>query len=117
MSLRVEDNLPTYKRRLYASYQNGLLEAARDILITAKSRAPFDDGRLRGTTQISTPRPFSKRISFLVEYARFQEYGGDGKRRVRQYTTPGTGAHYLKRSGDEGAQKLARTLKKHGGIA
>jgi hypothetical protein len=35
-----------------------------------------------------------------LAYARYQEFGGDGRRVVRNYTTPGTHAHYLKQSGD-----------------
>lgn len=31
-----------------------------------------------------------------VPYARYQEYGGDGRRVIRNYTTPGTGARFLR---------------------
>ena len=40
-----------------------------------------------------------------LKYARYQEFGPDGnkytgKKKVWDYTTPGTGAHYLKTAGD-----------------
>ena len=31
-----------------------------------------------------------------IPYARYQEFGGDGYRVVKNYTTPGTQAHYLR---------------------
>ena len=40
-----------------------------------------------------------------LAYGRYQEFGGDGKRVVQNYTTPGTGAHYLKGAGDSVAKE------------
>jgi hypothetical protein len=113
MSVTVVDKMPTFRRNLGPVFDDALKEAARDVLIKAKQRAPFDKGRLRSDSHVKQRSQLSWRITFWAEYARFQEFGGDAKRRVRNYTTPGTGKAFLKRSGDEQAKKLARTFKKH----
>jgi len=114
MSIMVIDKMPLFKRNLYSVMDDALKEGARDVLIKAKAKAPYRKGGLRGDTDITTPKPLSKRISFGIEYARFQEFGGDGKRQVRKYTTSGTGAHYLKTSGDDIGKSLVSTFRKHG---
>src|SRR5687767_12133983 len=83
-----------------------LKEAATDVLINAKRRAPFQKGTLRANSDVSMPGLLFRRISFWAEYARFQEFGGDDKRRVTKYTTSGTGAHFLKEAGDSVRLKL-----------
>lgn len=114
MSVRVINKMPAFKRTLYSVFDDAVKEATRDTLIAAKNRAPFDKGQLRADTGIKQIRQLLYRVSFWKEYARFQEFGGDKKRRVRNYSTSGTGKGYLKKSGDEQAKKLAATFKKHG---
>lgn len=92
---------------------DALKEGARDILVKAKTKAPFEKGRLRADSEIKRNNALSWRISFWSEYARFQEFGGDAKRRVRNYTTPGTGKKFLKSSGDEVAKVIKMKFKKH----
>lgn len=113
----VVNKLPAFRRNLYKVLDDGIREAARDTFIKARQRAPYDKGGLRGQSDFKRKGPMFQRVSFWIEYARFQEFGGDSKRRVRHYTTPGTGAHFLRKSGDEAAKKLTYTLKKHAGMA
>ena len=94
---------------------DALREGARDTLIKAKTKAPFSKGDLRGETEIDQKGLLWWRVSFWMEYARFQEFGGDSKRRVRNYSTAGTGKGYLKKSGDEEAKKIVMKFKKHAG--
>lgn len=112
-TVKVTDHLPEYKRSLYNVLDDALRSGARDIHIKAKERAPYRKGGLRSNSIFNSPKPLTWRISFWIEYARYQEFGGDGRRVVRRYTTPGTGAHYLQRSGDEVKDKLAGTLRMH----
>lgn len=113
--VKVVDKMPIFVSGLKRVYDDALGETTKDILINARNRAPFSGkGALRRESDVSQQTSLKWHISFWVEYARFQEFGGDKKRRVRKYTTAGTGAGYLKKSGDEGLAKLKLILQKHG---
>ena len=110
----VIDKLPKFRLSAKKVLGDALREAGTDVLINTKERAPFKKGGLRGESHVKPIHPLLYRVSFWMEYARFQEFGGDSKRRVRKYTTSGTGKHYLKSSGDEAVDKLNLTFAKHG---
>lgn len=112
--MKINDKLPDFRRSAYRVLDDALREGARDILIKAKTRAPHDKGGLRSDTEINRIGVLKQRVSFWKEYARFQEFGGDSKKRVRRYTTGGTGKRYLKSSGDEIANKINLIFMKHG---
>lgn len=112
-AVKVVDNLPSFQRSLYNVLNDALNSGARDIHVAAKTKAPYQKGSLRSNSDFRQQQFLKWRVSFWVEYARFQEFGGDGKRIVKRYTTPGTGAHYLQSSGDFIANKLSSTLKIH----
>lgn len=114
MSVRVIDKLPSFGRSAARVLDDAIKEGAVDTLVGAKLRAPFLHGSLRSSSDVKRVRPLLWRVSFWMEYARFQEFGGDGKRRVRRYSTAGTGKGFLKQSGDVQAKKLSQTLAKHG---
>lgn len=114
MSVVIKDRLPQFRRNAINVLDQALKEGARDVLIAAKTRSPFDKGGLRSSSETKRRTILSWRISFWKEYARYQEAGGDGNRTVRKYSTPGTGAHYLEKSGDEVAKRIAGIFKKHG---
>lgn len=109
----VKDRLPDFKRSLYGVLNTALAETAKDILIVSRNRAPFDKGALRRESETKQIKPLYHRVSYFVEYARFQEFGGDSKRRIRNYSTSGTGAHFLERTGDEKTAALRDTIIKH----
>jgi hypothetical protein len=71
-------------------------------------------GGLRADSETRQIKKMHWRISFWKVYARYQEFGGDSNRTVRKYTTPGTGAHFLRNAGDEQVKKLVSKFKKHG---
>jgi len=110
---RVVDKMPVFTVALKNSLNDALADASRDVLINAKNRAPFKKGALRSNSENKQMKRLHWRISFWVEYARFQEFGGDRKRRVRKYSTPGTGSGYLSKSGKEAVTKLTPIIKKH----
>lgn len=110
----VIDRMPAFKISANRVLNDALSEGAKEILYNAKTRAPYKKGPLRANSDTQQIAVLKHRISFWLEYARFQEFGGDGNRRVRNYTTPGTGKEYLKKSGDEVAQGIRNTFRKHG---
>lgn len=112
--VKVTDKMPFFTKALKAVYDDAVSETAKDVLIDAKNHAPFDKGGLRRESEVSQETPLRWRVTFWIEYARFQEFGGDKKRRVRNYKTAGTGAHFLKNAGDAGMTKLRLALSKHG---
>lgn len=107
MSVIVRDKMPAFKRSAFNALDDALAEGAREILIKAKTKAPYNEsGVLRSESLIDKITPLHHRIEFNADYARFQEFGGDGKRIVRNYTTSGTGAHYLKDAGDNVVNRM-----------
>lgn len=92
---------------------DALKEGARDTLKNAKEKAPHDKGGLRGNSITKKESDLNWQVWFDIEYAAFQEFGGDGKRTVRRYKTAGTGKHFLKNAGDEQSRRMVSIFKKH----
>lgn len=115
MSVKVDDRLPQFTMKMHNVMNDAIREAARDILITSRNRAPFQKGQLRANSETKQIGILRHRVSYWKVYARYQEFGGDGKRVIRNYSTSGTGRGFLRNSGDEQAKKLTYTLKKHAG--
>lgn len=109
----VEDRMPQFKTKSKIVLNDAIREAAVNTLIKAKRQVPYKKNGLQTDSLTRMVAPLLWRVEFNKEYARFQEFGGDGKRKVRNYTTPGTGKHYLKRAGDEQMDKLRNIFKKH----
>lgn len=108
------DKMPRFKSSLNDVLNDALREGARDILIDAKTKAPFKKGGLRSDTETKGIGKLKWQVSFFKEYARFQEFGGDSKRKVRNYSTPGTGKAYLKNAGDNVSKnRMLEIIKKH----
>jgi hypothetical protein len=111
--ITIKDRLPQFSRSLYSVFNDAYREASTDTLINAKIKAPYHKGGLRADSNNKQMSILHWRVSFWKEYARFQEFGGDGRRKVRNYTTAGTDKGFLRTAGDEQAGKLTMTLKKH----
>ena len=114
MSVRVVDRMPQFKQSAFSVLNDALSEGAKEVLINAKTKAPYKKGGLRSQSDTRQIAKLVHRISFWIEYARYQEFGGDGKKIVRNYSTPGTGKGYLGTAGDEVTIKLKMMFKKHG---
>ncbi len=111
----INDKMPQFRRSMLNVMDNALREAARDTLINARIRTPYGKtGHLRSESDIKKVGNLKWRVSYYKVYARFQEFGGDSKRRVRRYTTSGTGKAYLKTAGDDAVNRINFTLMKHG---
>lgn len=113
MSVRVNDRLPIFAQRARDVLDDAVRELAVDAYREALDTTPLDKGTLRSESEVKKVAQRHWRVSFWSLYARFQEFGGDGKRRVRNYTTAGTGKHYLKNGGDKQMKRAHRVFKKH----
>lgn len=114
MSVTVKDRMPQFSRSAKLVLDDALKEGAKDIIVSAKTKAPFQKGALRRDSDVKKISRLLWRVSFWAEYARYQEFGGDGRRTIRKYSTAGTGKGYLGSSGDEVAGRIVRKFKKHG---
>jgi hypothetical protein len=110
----INDRMPAFKRSVDNVMEDALREGARDILINSRTKAPFKKGALRSNSDVKKMGSLAWRIAYYIEYARFQEFGGDNRRKVRNYTTAGTGAYYLRDAGNDMRHKLDGIFKKHG---
>jgi len=113
VDVTITDKLPIFRSGMLVVFDDAVKEGARDGLIDAKVHAPFDKGQLRADSDVTRVGLLKWRISFWKEYARFQEFGGTTLRRVRNYSTSGTGAHFLRNAGDKQYEKLPSNFKKH----
>lgn len=87
---------------------NNALNAMGDaIMKNAMITAPKLTGKMRYSSKVKKGSDaHSREIIFGggdVPYAHYQEMGGYGK--IRRYTTPGTGPHYLENAGDRVAKQ------------
>lgn len=110
----VNNRLPQFKSHLYLVLGDALKEAGRDILIGSRRKAPFRKGPLRAQSDVRKINPLHQRIEFNIEYAAPQEAGRAGGRVFRNYTTRGTGAHFLESTGDSYSRlSIKGKLAKH----
>lgn len=75
---------------------------------------PRKSGALAGSSKVvSRDRQVS--VVYPKAYAGYQERGEryDGTHKVRRYTTPGTGKHYLKNTGDRVVERGIRWFLSH----
>lgn len=117
ISVRIDDRLPMFSNKAKNYLNDALKEGAKDILVKSTAKAPYKDGGLRGNKDAMQTGRMQWTVTYWNEYARYQEFGGDGRRVVRNYTTAGTGKGYLKKSGDEVANAMSLIFAKHGGRA
>lgn len=100
-------------RQTELNTKNALKAMADATLQRARMLAPMSAieghaGTLRATGLVSVENGgYTTVVRFGngIPYARYQEFGGDGKRVVRNYTTPGTQAHYLRDAGNSVAKE------------
>jgi len=75
----------------------------------AGNAVPYKTGALQSTGIVEPKGEYEQIVQFGngLDYARYQEFGqrADGSHVVRNYTTPGTGAHYLRDAGNSVKQE------------
>lgn len=112
VSVTVKDNSEAVLRLVEQNVSSALNAMATATVQRAKMLAPMSNketsGNLRDSGRVESEGTLDKAAVFgnsVVPYARYQEFGGDGRRVVRNYTTPGTQAHYLQDAGESVAKE------------
>jgi hypothetical protein len=112
----IKDHLPAFSMRLKGVFDDALREVAQDIIEESKMKAPFKDGMLRASASTQATGRLSREVTYgngSVQYAGAQEAGQTRGYRIRRYTTAGTGAHFLKNTGDKyaGTKIIGKFIK------
>lgn len=92
------------------------LRIACDVLVeTAEPRTPKDKGNLRRDT-LKQVLGLKASVRWRKEYAAYQEAGKrfDGSRVVKNYTTPGTGAHFAENAAKQIPGKTLQIAQRAG---
>ena len=78
-------------------FDSALGRMGKDIELIAKAKVPLESTDLFKEIQYQKKGTLKHRVVVDSEYAAFQERGRrfDGSHVVKNYSTPGTGAHYL----------------------
>lgn len=112
VSVTIKDNSQAILRMVEQNVSSALNAMATATVQRAKMLAPMSNketrGNLRNSGRVESEGTLEKAAVFgngIVPYARYQEFGGDGRRTIRNYTTPGTQAHYLEDAGESVAKE------------
>lgn len=98
--LRIINNIGKFSKEYFNALDRALNRIAIDIERLSKTQVPLDKGQLRASGYHRRLGFLNYRIIYNKEYARYQEFGGDDRRVVRHYTTPGTKKFYLRDPGN-----------------
>lgn len=101
MNIKIIDKIQDFVKENGTAIDRALNRMAVDIERLSKTRVPVRKGFLKASGRHERMGFMNYRTIFNKEYAAYQEFGGDGRRVIKNYTTPGTGKFYLKSSGDE----------------
>lgn len=110
----IKDNSATWLKVQLINFDNATRAMAEATTTLANVTTPLRTGTLRSSRRARRNSPLNYSAMFgdsRVAYAAYQERGmrADGSHKVRHYTTPGTGAHFLKNAGDTVAKQGIRT--------
>ena len=110
----IKDNSATWLRMQLINLDNATRAMADATVRTSKVTAPLLTGKLRNSSRVVRNAPLNYSALYgggNVPYAAYQERGmrRDGSHVVRHYTTPGTGAHFLRNAGDATAKAGLKT--------
>lgn len=99
MSYKITDNTVTFELKATQKSNLFLREFAEQVVSTAQPLTPLKDNFLRKDV-LKQVLALKGKIVWNKKYASYQERGmrADGSKKVRKYTTPGTGAHFARDS-------------------
>lgn len=106
----LKDNSTSWLRARESELSSALDRMTQAIRANARMKAPMSEngGNLRNSGRVDG-KSLERTISFGtgLKYGAYQERGEryNGSHKVRHYTTPGTGKHFLKDSGDAVVKK------------
>ena len=111
MGVKVINNLNKFVGKNYLALDRAMERMAVDIERLAKQKVPVELGPLQSSGRKVKLGLLKHRVEFNKEYAAFQEFGGDKTRKVRKYTTPGTGAHFLRDAGVKVSERVIQYIR------
>lgn len=104
---KIKDSLRAYMQVQKTNLDTAARSMAESIIVNSRITAPMLTGALRSDGRVEGNQGKYGAIfgDERVPYARAQEFGTNGIVVFRNYTTPGTGSHYLKNAGDKVAER------------
>lgn len=107
MGFKVIDNIKKFAKENSMAMDRALNKMAIDIERLSKEQVPHGEtGHLKASGKHEKAGYLDYKVSYNKVYARYQEFGGDGRRTVRNYSLPGKKAHYLRDPGRQIAQRV-----------
>jgi len=112
MGLKVINKMTEFARENESAMDRALNKMSIDIERLSKEQVPFGKtGHLKASGRHQRYGKLKYKVEFDREYARFQEFGGDEKRKVIRYSMPGKKAHYLRDPGIEISKRAIDYIK------
>lgn len=99
--------------------EGAIARMSKDTGTIAKIRIPFKGGDLQKSEEQIKVSKLHMKVLFNEEYASYQERGErkDGSRKVRKYSTPGTGKDFLKEAGEKVGRDAVNYFKQAANLA
>lgn len=116
MSFDVNLRFPMVEQQAKNACQIAIRMMMEDIHNYSTQITPYKEGALRTSVTKQMPQPLVGIMTWNVPYAQYQERGmrADGTHIVRNYTTPGTHAHFVEESLDKVVQRIPQYLRMGG---
>lgn len=116
MSVKTVDNIMRFYKLTATSMDNAIGKMAKDVKQIASIRVPYLSGDLQASIKPVKKAMMHHRVEVGgggINYAHYQEAGQrkDGSHRVRKYSTPGTGKHFLKDAGESVEKNVINYIK------
>lgn len=113
-SVKLTDSSGAWFNHQASRINKALNAMATTILKESQMVVPRRDNRLVNSARVI---PGNKQVAvvYTKPYAAYQERGerADGSRKVRKYTSPGTGKHYLEKTGNRVVERGIRWFLSH----
>lgn len=116
MPLVTHLNLTGATQRVENACQIAIRLMMEDVHNLSTPITPYKDNGLRTSVTKTMPSKLVGIMTWNVPYAQYQERGmrADGSRVVKNYTTPGTHAHFVEESVNKVVQRVPNYLRMGG---
>lgn len=118
-TVKVVNNMPRFYRSSTEMMGGALSRMGKDIINISKIRVPFKEGDLMKSAEDVKVSALHRKVLYNEEHAGYQERGKrkDGSRKVRNYSTPGTGKDFLKGAGKQVSKNALNYFKQAASLA
>lgn len=111
MGIKITDNIKDFVRNNASAMDRALNRMAIDVERQSKAQVPHDKGQLKASGHFTRLGLLKYKVQYNSEYARFQEFGGDDKRKVLHYSKAGKKKFYLRDAGKTIAARAIDYIK------